>query len=116
MRVTCWNPACEKQWHISRDQAISKTLIELFPQFPMQSDYRYQCLVQAAQKGKSFYFSNLPYKYSEGMYYQAIVPLKSDNRIVGALNIVRDSRYVKGPLSKKDLLLPLVKNSSFPVG
>lgn len=116
LKVVGWNPACARRWNIPEEQAIARFLDELFPHIPVQQDYRYVCLSEAARHGKSFYFSNLPYRYTTGTYYQAIVPLKGKNEeIIGVMNVVRESQYVSGPISKRDLLMPLVKNSSFRV-
>ena len=108
--VLKWNRACEKKFGIPAEKAINHSLHELFPDYNLKEDYRYNCLVEAAHAGKSFYFPGLPYKYHEGIYYQAIVPLKNNpTTIVGALNVVRDGDYVTGKVTKRDLLVPIIK-------
>lgn len=108
--ITGWNPACEKRYGIPVTSALNQTLPDIFPEFHLEKDYRLNCLSDAVQQGKSFYFPHLPYQYSSGYYYQVIIPLKSaDSSIVGVMNIVRDSAEVKGKITKRDLLVPIIK-------
>jgi PAS domain-containing protein len=102
-----WNPACEKRFHISEAEALNKRLEDLFPSFNLEKDYRINCLKDAIH-GKSFFFSNLPFHYGQGRYFQAIVPLKINQVIVGALSVVRDAANLSGRPAKKDLLVPLI--------
>ena len=108
-----WNPACERQFGIPAEMAINKTLEEIFPQYRLENDYRYTCLRDSVREGKSFYFPGLPYRYQNGLYYQTIVPLKCrEGKIVGTLNVIRDHSLVIGKISKRDLLVPLIRSSS----
>ena len=107
-----WNPACEKKFGIPANKAISKKLEDLFTDLDIKKDYRYDCLYQAANQGKSFYFPDLPYRYREGNYYQAIVPVKTpEDGVIGALNVVRDSSDVIQKITKRDLLVPIIKTA-----
>jgi PAS domain-containing protein len=108
-----WNPACERQFGIPAEVAINKTLEEIFPHYQIQNDYRYTCLRDSVREGKSFYFPGLPYRYRNGLYYQTIVPLKCrEGKIVGTLNVIRDHALAIGKISKRDLLVPLIRTSS----
>jgi PAS domain-containing protein len=111
--VLKWNQGCENKFGIRAKNAIGRTLAEIFPTYNLKEDYRYNCLVDAARDGKSFYFPGLPYRYHEGIYYQAIVPLKANaSTIVGALNVVRDGVHVTGKVTKRDLLVPIIKTEA----
>ena len=111
--VLKWNSACAQKFGIPAKNAIGRHLSEIFPTYNLKEDYRYTCLVDATQDGKSFYFPGLPYKYHEGIYYQVIVPLKSNaSTIVGALNVVRDGIHVTGKVTKRDLLVPIIKTEA----
>ena len=112
MTVLKWNPACERIWGIPASIAISKKLEDLFRDIDIKNDYRYDCLVQAATQGKSFYFPDLPYRYRNGNYYQAIVRVKTaPDRVIGVLNIVRDSTQVTTRITKRDLLVSVIKTA-----
>ena len=108
--ITGWNAACESHTGIPHEKALNQSLMKVFSQYDLKKDYRVNCLLEAANEGKSFYFPGLPYQYRKGKYYQVIVPLKkSNNELIGVLNIVRDASLVSGTVSKKDLLIPIIK-------
>ena len=112
LRITCWNPVCERKYKVTESKAMGKKLTEIFPF--LEGDYRLNCIRDAIELGKSFYFPGMTYHYSEGRYYQAITPLKrGDKSIVGALNVVRDESDIISPPLKKDLLLPIL-NVTWP--
>jgi|SRR5690349_10968598 len=106
--ITGWNRACEKKYGLSYDLVRNRPLLDIFPN--SINDYRVACIREAAQQGKSFFFSNMIYNDGMGNYTQAIVPLRNmDGEITGALNIIRDLHEEKH-FTKKDLLLPLLKS------
>lgn len=107
MKITGWNPACVERYGVTESEALGRRLQDIFPF--IANDYRLICLEDAAKNGKSFYFPNMPYQYSKGAYYQVIVPLKSQNKIItGVLNIFRDSQHADKRTTKRDILLPIL--------
>jgi PAS domain S-box-containing protein len=110
LNITIWNSACEKKFGLSKEQALGKPLLTLFPE--IEKDHRLQCLQKAAQEGASFFFSNLPYLFEDGFYTQAIIPLHDKNRqVFRVLNIVRDMTTVsEARIKKEDLLASILKS------
>lgn len=104
LKILIWNKACEQKYGISKEKALHRNLLHLFPH--IEQDYRVQCLRKCGQEQESFFFSNLPLLYSTGFYSQAILPLHtSDETVIGSLNIVRDGEHER--IRKEDLVQPL---------
>lgn len=102
LRIILWNPACEKRFSISREQAIGKRLTELFPQ--VENDFRVVCLKRSANEGLSFFFSNMPYAHNNGFYTQVIQSLKINDQPAFTLNVIREHKEEFVRINKKNLL------------
>lgn len=105
MKIHIWNKKVTEVYNIADTDAIGKSLFSLYPN--TQNDYRITCFKQAINENKSFYFSGMPYTYTQGWYSQAIIPIVTGKGSY-ALSIVRghseNERFVK-----KDLLRSVVK-------
>jgi hypothetical protein len=109
LEIQLWSNGCEIAFNISRSQAINKNLLELFPM--IGNDYRVTCLKEAISECKTFLFPNLPYKFRDGYNTQLILPLEIiRNHSTGAISIVRYQSHPAEPYSKKDMILPYLKN------
>jgi two-component system, NtrC family, sensor kinase len=88
--ITVWNRACERKFGVSEKEAVGKQLFDLFPH--IEKDYRVKCMKEAITLGKSFFFSNMVYQYTNQPHYysQYIRPFKHSTGTVGVINIVRD--------------------------
>jgi PAS domain-containing protein len=114
MRILKWNLSNELRSGISEGHASGKYLTELFPF--IKGDYRLNCLSDAAKEGKSFYFANLAFEYSDGFYSQLILPLKDHtNNRIGVLNIVKCQNNDQENHTRKSLLLPLLKDEAMAI-
>lgn len=94
LKITFWNSSTEKKFGIRQKDAVGKTYEELFS---LKDDFRMKALSDAAEKGKSFYFPNLPYHRSTGSYSQLIIPVGKEVFIISC-DVEHDSS-----VSRKDL-------------
>jgi PAS domain S-box-containing protein len=103
LNIIIWNKACEKKFSISKEDVIGKPLLTFFPF--IVNDYRVQCFYKSLQEGTSFFFTNLDYHYSDGLYHQLILPLQNDQEeIVSVISIVKDIDQPQYHINKDDLL------------
>jgi len=104
-----WNPACEKAFRIEASKAVRSNLLDLFPQ--VKNDYRITCLRDSATSGKSFFFTSMPYEFSDGFYSQLILPMRDNSRAIwGTINIIHHHQTAAERYSRSDLLNPLLKD------
>ena len=110
LNFTHWNSSCENRFGFLKTDVIGQPLLKFFPQ--VDDDFRVKCLRDAISEEKSFFFTNLPYLYSKGYYSQLILPLYSiEIRPVGVISIARDVEELSPPLTRKDFLVPVLKEN-----
>jgi PAS domain-containing protein len=90
LNITLWNPAVAKRMGIPEKDAIGKSLLQLYPH--LAGDQRIKFLNIALQLDQSFYFPNMIYLYTQPFtfYTQYIQPQKTNGKVTGVINIVRD--------------------------
>src|SRR5688500_7535820 len=74
---TILNDACAQRYNLDKEKVIGQSLFTVFP-LTTESDYRVKCIKLAISEGRSFYFADLPYLYTDGHFSNVILPLRND--------------------------------------
>lgn len=88
LSIILWNRSCEAYFRLTRSEVIGKNLFSLFPF--IEDDYRVKCL-RGAFDGRSYFFREMPYRFSKGLYTQYILPYQIESgKVRSVLNLVQN--------------------------
>lgn len=106
LNIVVWNSAMAEKYGTSKDNALGRNLLDLFPH--IHSDFRVRCYKETISFNKSFYFSKLPFVYEAGTYSQLIIPVMKDTlHFDGVISIIREHQGNETYI-KTDLLFPVL--------
>jgi PAS domain-containing protein len=115
LNITLWNPAIERRMGIPAKDAIGKSLFSIFPF--AANDQRIKFLTLSMQLDQGFYFPNMIYLHTQpfSYYTQYIHPLKTNGKVTGVINIVRDHEMEQTFLPEEFLVyFDREQSNSFP--
>jgi PAS domain-containing protein len=104
LRIVLWNNSLAKKYGISKEYALGKHVLELFPH--VKGDYRLRSLQQSIEEDQVYFFPSLPYVFEPGLYSQLVIPETLNGQAI-VLSVVRD-HVADEYFSKTDLLGPLL--------
>lgn len=88
LRIVLWNRSAEEWFNISKQDAVGKTITELFP--ALKNDERLDYLCRALE-GEEFYLTGEKGTLRDAYYKQKILPWRNaEGQIVGVLVIAQD--------------------------
>jgi len=84
-----WNKTTEIITGIKKEQALGKTLVELFPQ--LQEDTEIMHAFTLAFQGKKSFLPSKPEAFNRNFYENHFIPLFDDDKnVIGVMNIMHD--------------------------